>query len=192
MSSSRRSLNEEETSACRFAQLFALAVVGKHRELRLGGAQRQLLALERHRGRQQRVLELVRLRGELRRDDPAFAGLEQAIQALALRLRRVRFCLPQRLQLFAREEVGVARDDLRLLRGLLLAHSDSARLLRALENVSAETRFVLRGRADRGDGHRRESIRSRRPARSGRRAWPGPPARMAWRGRRRRVRGRPA
>ena len=81
------------------AQLFALAVVGKHRELRLGGAKRQLLALERHLGRQQRVLELVGLRRELGRDDPAFARLEQAIQALALGLGRVRFCLAERVQL---------------------------------------------------------------------------------------------
>ena len=112
------------------AQLLALAVVGEHRELRLGGAKRQLLALERHRGRQHRVLERVGLAlGELGRDDPAFARLAQAVQALALvAVGRVRFGLAQRVELVAREEVGVARDDLRLLGGLLLAHADGARL----------------------------------------------------------------
>ena len=59
----------------------------------------------------------------------------------------------ERLELLAREEVGVARDDRRLLRDLLLAHPDGAPLLRALVEVAAESRLVLGGVAHGGGRH---------------------------------------
>ena len=46
--------------------------------------------------------------------------------------------LAQRVELLAREEVGVAAHDLRLLRDLLLAHAHRAPLLRALEQIALE------------------------------------------------------
>jgi hypothetical protein len=49
----------------------------------------------------------------------------------------------QRVVLLAREEVGVPRNDLRLLARLLLPHPDGAHFLRALEEISVETFLEL-------------------------------------------------
>ena len=65
------------------AQLVPLAVAGQHGQPGLCGAQRELVPMERHLGGQDRVLELVRLLGELGCHHPALAGQEQASESLA-------------------------------------------------------------------------------------------------------------
>ena len=145
------------TERLQLAELLAFPVVGEHRELRLRGAERQLLALPRHARAEQRVLERVLSLGELGGDDPGLAGLAQAVEALALVARRARFLLAQRLDLLAGEEVRVARDDRRLLGGLLLPHPHRAALLGALVEVALELGLVLCGGSDLGDAHVVES-----------------------------------
>jgi hypothetical protein len=58
----------------------------------------------------------------------------------------------QGVELRAREEIFVAPDDLRLLRGLLLAHANGARFLGPLVEVALEALLELVGCAD---GHGR-------------------------------------
>ena len=82
--SRRRSLKLASSSCDQLAELFALRVVRQDGELRLRGVQRQLLALERQPRREDRVLELVLARRELRVDDAALAGPAQPIEPLPL------------------------------------------------------------------------------------------------------------
>ena len=76
-------------------------------------------------------------------DQPALAGLAQPVEPLALVAAGRLLRLAQRLELLAAEEVGVAADDLRLLRDLLLADAHRAPLLGALEQVPLEPRLEL-------------------------------------------------
>src|SRR5919198_6769809 len=66
------------------AELVAIGVRRKHREPRPGGPQRQLLPAEVDPRRQDRVLERVLALGQLRRDQPALAGLAQTVEPLTL------------------------------------------------------------------------------------------------------------
>ena len=132
------------------AELLAILVDGQHRELRLRRAKRHLLALERDAGREQLVLELVVALDELVREQAALARLPQPEEPLALVDARALLGLVQRLELAAAEEVGVAADDLRLLRGLLLPHAHGPRLLGALVHVLREAALELGGGADGG------------------------------------------
>src|SRR5262249_47977246 len=128
------------------SERLALAISVEDGELRLRRAQRDLLGLERHTGSEDRVLELVVTFGELGRNEPAFAGLAQPVQPLALLMVRALLFLLKRAQLIAAEQVGVARDDRRLLRDLLFADANGPPFLRALIEVSLNLRFEFRGR----------------------------------------------
>src|SRR5579862_9606870 len=145
------------------AELLPCRVVGQHGEARLGRAQRQLLAAEDEPRREDRVLELVLPLGERGVDDASLARLPQAVEALALLGRRRILLGAERLELLAREEVGVAGDDRGLLGGLLLADPDGAVLLRRLDVVGAIRGLVLLGPADGGRAHRctRSPVRPR-------------------------------
>ena len=66
------------------AQLFAVAVLGQHRQLRLRRPQRHLLALERDSLGENRVLELVLALGQLTVREARLAFLSQAVEPLAL------------------------------------------------------------------------------------------------------------
>src|SRR5437868_6946731 len=80
-----------------------------------------------------RVLERVVALGELGDEQACLAGLVEPVEPLALVALRVLLGRAKRVELLAAEEIGVARDDRRLLRDLLLAHAHRAPLLRALE-----------------------------------------------------------
>ena len=114
---------------------------------------RHLLAAKRDARGEDPVLELVVALDELVRDQAALAGLPQAVEPLALVARRAGLGLAQRVELAPAEEVVVARDDRRLLGGLLLPHPHRARLLGALEHVLAEPVLELDGAANDCDGH---------------------------------------
>ncbi len=131
-------------------QLLALPVRVEHGEPGLRGTERQLLALPRDAGREDPVLELVVLLGDLRRREAGLTCLTQPKETLALVLVG-RFVLTpaQQLELVAREQVLVARDDRRLLGRLLLSHAHGATLLGALVQVALEALLVL-GRASNG------------------------------------------
>ena len=121
--------------------------------------------LQRHARGEDRVLERVLALGELGRDEPALAGLAQPVQPLALVVRpRPSSASRSASSCVAAEEVGVARDDRRLLGDLLLADADRAALLRALEEVALERAFELGGGAERRlDGDRVSLPGARRP-----------------------------
>ena len=107
---------------------------------------------------------------------PPLARLAQPVEQLALVAVGRLLGLAQRVELLAREEVGVAADDLRLLRDLLLADAHRAPLLGALEEVAL--RGGTRTRSD--CGRRRRSRRghcSRLARRVASRQRPGRPAR---------------
>src|SRR5204862_3255215 len=140
------------------AQLVAVLVVRQHRELGECGAQGQLLAFEGHPRREQRVLELVLLLGELCGDEAAFAGLAQPVQPFALLAVGTILFRPQGLQLVPAEQVGVARDDRRLLRHFLLPDAHGPALLRTLVEVALQLLLEFRRAADRGRRHREDSI----------------------------------
>ena len=135
------------------AELVAVAVAGQHRELRLRGAQRQLLAAPVDARGEDPVLELVLPRRELGGDDPRLAGLAQPVEPLALVAARRLLRLAQHVELRGREEVAVALDDRGLLGDLLLADAHRAPLFGALEEVAREALLVLGRRADGGDAH---------------------------------------
>ncbi len=86
-------------------------------------------------------------------DESGLAGLAQAVEELAVVARRVAFRLPERVELLAAEEIGVAADDLRLLRGLLLADANGAPLLRAFEEVPLEALLEVRCAENRSRSH---------------------------------------
>ena len=141
------------------AELLAVGVVVEHGELRLRVPQRHLLALPRDARGEDLVLELVLRLGELSGGETAFAGLAEAVEPLALvAVRGLLLALAQRRELRAREEIGVPRDDRRLLRSLLLAHADRAAFLGTLVEVLLQPLLVL-GRAPHclGDAHRGKS-----------------------------------
>ena len=75
---------------------------------------------------------------DLSLDDPLLARDPQASDRLPLDALRGVLRLAQHVELLAREEVGVACDDRRLLGGLLLPHPDRASLLRALLEEEVE------------------------------------------------------
>ena len=70
--------------ALELAELFAVGVGVEDCELRLRGAQRQLLAAERDARTEDRVLERILLLRDLRRDDAGLARLAQPVEAFAL------------------------------------------------------------------------------------------------------------
>ena len=144
------------------AELFAVAVLGQDRELRLRGPERHLLALERDSLGENGVLELVLPLGELAVREAGLARLSEPVEALALVAVGLLLGRAQRVELLAGEEIRVAGDDRRLLGDLLLADAHGPNLLRALEDVGAEAVLVLRRAANRGDAHRRESTRGAR------------------------------
>src|SRR5262249_11021497 len=109
---------------------FPLAVIPEDGQLRLRGADRQLLALELDPRGENRVLERVLAFRKLSRDHPCLTRLAQAIQALAIGVvARVLFGRSECLQLLAAEQIPVTSNDLRPLRDLLLAHSDGPAFL---------------------------------------------------------------
>ena len=88
---------------------------------------------------EQRVLELVLPLGELAVDDPLLAREPQPRDRLARAVARgVLSASRSACELLAGEEIGVPRDDRRLLRGLLLPHPHRTRLLGALDPVGLE------------------------------------------------------
>ena len=99
------------------------------------------------------VLELVLALGGLRGDQAALARLAQPVEALAVVAGRGLLVLAQRVELADGEEVGVAADDRRLLRRLLLADAHRPPLLRALEEVALQTRLEFRSVEDRFRAH---------------------------------------
>src|SRR5204863_9555904 len=101
------------------AQLLPLVVVREKREPRLRRSQRQLLAAVRDARGQDRVLERVVALGELGEEQAGLAGLPQPVEPLALVAVGAFLGVSQDVELVAAEEVGVARDDRRLLRDLL-------------------------------------------------------------------------
>ena len=141
------------------AELRAVGVRVEHGELRLRAPQRHLLALPRHARGEDLVLELVLGLGELGGGEPSLARLAEAVEPLALvAVRGLLLALAERGELRAREEIVVARDDRRLLRGLLLPHANRAALLGTLVEVFLQPLLVL-GRAPDclGDAHRGKS-----------------------------------
>ena len=150
------------------AELLALGVGVQDRQPRLGRPQRQLLALVRQPRGELGVLEGVLALDELGGDDPALADLAQAVELLALVALRRALGVPERIELLAGEQVGVAGDDLRLLGRLLLADADGAALLRALEQILTQPLLVGERRGDPCRRHAGESTRGARP-RAGRR-----------------------
>jgi hypothetical protein len=125
------------------AQLAARVVVLEDGELRLCGAEWKRLAPELDALGQDRVLELVRLVGELAHDDAAGTGFTEPIEALAALPPRPLLLGLQRVELFAREEILVAGDDRGLLARLLLADAHRASLLGALVEEASQLRLEL-------------------------------------------------
>ncbi len=90
------------------SELFALREVGENRELRVRGAQRQLLAVQGEPRLQQRVLEGVLVLGGCGLDEALLAGHAQAVQPLTLVAFGQLLCLAERLELRAGEQIRVA------------------------------------------------------------------------------------
>ena len=124
----------------------AVRIRRQHSQLRLGSPQGQLLAVERHPGGEQPVLELVLGLRQLVRDQAALARLPKAEEQLTPLAVGAVLCLMQRVELLACEEIGVSAHDRSLLGDLLLADTHCASLLRALEQILLEPRLEL-GRA---------------------------------------------
>ena len=116
-------------------------------EPRLCRAEGQLLPVPRDAGGEQRVLQRVLPLGKLGGDDPLLAREAQPGDRLALGPVGAGLRFPEHCELVAREQVGVARDDRRLLGRLLLPHAHGPRLLGALLEVRVEP--LLEG-VDRG------------------------------------------
>src|SRR4029079_7201510 len=94
------------------------------------------------------VLEIVFLLDERRRDQPALTRLAQTVEQLPLLALGRLLGLAQRLELPAAEEVGIAPDDLGLLRGFLLAHANRAPLFGPLVQVTRKALLELDRCAD--------------------------------------------
>ena len=141
------------------AELVALLVIRQDGETRLRGSQRHLLALVGQARGEDGVLELVVLLGQLGGDQPAFAGLPQPVEPLAVVAVGGLLLLTERPELVAAEEVGVAGDDRGLLRHFLLADPDRAALLRTVEQVALKLLLELGWAADGSRRHREDSIR---------------------------------
>ena len=139
-------------------QLLPLVVRVEDGELRLGVTQRHLLTAVLDTDRQELVLHLVLEMDELTREQAALARLPQPMKTLTLDGVAL-FVLPltQVVELLAREEVGVARDDCRRLGALFLADADGSRLLGPFRAVGAERRLEVVGRANAGRRHGEES-----------------------------------
>ena len=120
------------------AERVAVGIGGLDGQTRLGRAERKLVVAPGDAGGEERVLERILALGELAVDDAFLAGEAQAGDLLAVVAARRRFGPGERLELLAGEEVRVARDDRRLLGGLLLPHADRPRLLGALLEVRVE------------------------------------------------------
>src|SRR2546423_1595176 len=114
-----------------------------------GDSRRTYLALEPHACGQLGVLELVVALRELGGHEAALTCLAQPVEPLSPLAVAPVLLLAQRVELLAAEEVGVARDDRRLLRDLLLPHANGAPFLGALVQVPLELFLELRGAADR-------------------------------------------
>jgi hypothetical protein len=135
------------------AERLAVRVGVEHGEACLRRAQRHLFAVERDTGAEDRILERVLLLRELGRDETALARLAQPVEPLPLVAGRGVLGFAQRLDLRAREELAVARDDRSLLRDLLFAHAHGTAFLGALEVVLLKLCLVLGGCAGGGGGH---------------------------------------
>ena len=144
------------------AELVALRIVGEDREPRQRGAKRQLLPLEVHARCENLVLELVVLLRELSGDEPALARLAEPVEPFAPVFVGTCLLVFECSQLVAAEEVGVPRDDRRLLRYFLLADADGSPLLRALVEIPLELFLELRGTAPGIGRHLEYSIQPRR------------------------------
>ena len=162
------------------SKLLTIGVAREHSELRLGGAQRKLVALIGHSRGEDCVLESVLALAQLDVDESGLTRLAQAIDALTLGAGDAFLRLLERVELLAGEEVSIARDDLRPLGDLLLANPNSSSLLGALEEIALELGLVLGWCADGGDTHGRPEnlpklgeptiLRGGEPCRSGRRS----------------------
>src|SRR4029079_7557209 len=95
-------------------KLFTVCVRVEHREPRLRRPERHLLTAKRHARAEERVLERILLLCDLGGDDAGLAGLPQPVQTLVL-VAAGRLGLVQRVELLAREEIAIPRND----RGLL-------------------------------------------------------------------------
>ncbi len=122
------------------AELFPFGIVGKRAQPRRGRAQRERVAGEVDLESELGILQRVLLRSEAGDDEPGLARMPETVQPLALVGVRLRLPgLAQRLELLGREEVGVARDDLRLLGYGLQPDAHRVRLLGSLEEIVAES-----------------------------------------------------
>jgi hypothetical protein len=119
---------------------------------------RELFALVCHPRREDRVFQLVVALGQLCRDKPALTRLAEAVQPLAALTVRGFLLVAEGLELLAAEQVGVARDDRRLLRHLLLTDANGAPFLGAVVEVPLELLLELCGAADGGRRHLEDSI----------------------------------
>ena len=92
-----------------------------------------------------RVLELVVLLRQLGGRSARPRRSCAACRATRAGRRRPLLLVPERPELVAAEEVGVPRDDRRLLRDFLLADADGPALLRPLEEIPLKLFLELRG-----------------------------------------------
>ncbi len=122
----------------RGAEGVAAAVVLLGGEPRLRAAERQGVAVPGHARGEKGVLQLVLALGELAVDEPLLTLEPEPGHGLALGVARFVLRLPERVELPAGEQILVARDDGRLLGGLLLPHAHRPRLLGALDPVLLE------------------------------------------------------
>ena len=124
-----RIIERRRRSAIPLTEGISLRVVVDHGQPRLRRAKRDRLAVELEPRGEDRVFQRVVALDELGREEPAFARLPQPVQALARVSVGPLLLVFQRIQLLAAEDVGVARDDRRLLRYLLLADPDGPAFL---------------------------------------------------------------
>ena len=161
-SNARRSpSNAAETASTASPSAVAARVLGLEREPCLGRPERQLVAVPRDPCGEQGVLECVLLLGELARHEPVLAGEPQPGDRLAVAVLCRGLGLVERLELLAREEIRVPRDDRRLLRRLLLPHPHGPCLLGALDPVGLEPGLVPRQPCVRSRGDSSTPRRSR-------------------------------
>ncbi len=123
------------------------------------------------RSREQLVLHLVLHLDEIAREQTAFATLTQTVEALALGVVRLGILgRPQHVELVAREEIRVLRDDGRRFGALLLAYTDGTTFFGALECVRTKRGLVVGRSPSRGASPR---LRNLHRGRSGyHRKWP--------------------
>src|ERR1700730_221603 len=94
-------------------------------------------------------------------NEPALARLAQPVEPFALVSVGKRLLVPERPQLVAAEEVGVARDDRGLLPPLFLTHARRPPLSGPLVEIPLELFLELSGTAHRSGRHLEYSIQPR-------------------------------